>query len=157
MDFKGQVVLSAILVLVGMMFLVPVGTEKALASIDAVAKGGCIESLIHPMKSHPCYFTFMNRYLKPVGPPPSEFTTAPNSGTVVTWSTTGNGGHSEEGWVQYNVEGLGPVKLHFDNPALGQNSCRIEAPPTPGLIRNCHAGSGFHAKFTYHLTAFAKK
>jgi hypothetical protein len=95
----------------------------------------------------------MNRYLKPVGPPPAEFTTAPNSGTVVSWATTGNGGHTEEGWVQYNVEGLGPVKLHFDNPWLGSNSCSVEASSTPGIIQKCDAGSGFDALFKYHLSA----
>jgi hypothetical protein len=42
MDYMGQTaVLSAVFVLVGMVFLVPAITEKALAGVKAVAKGIC--------------------------------------------------------------------------------------------------------------------
>ncbi len=60
MDYKGQTaVLSAILILVGMIFLVPAITEKALAIVQGRAYGTCGPE----GQTHPCQFTFLEKEL----------------------------------------------------------------------------------------------
>jgi len=85
MDLRGQTaVLSAILVLVGMVFLVTATTEKAVAIVRAIAKGVCG----HEGQTHPCQFTLEDKKLEA-----GRWTSEPTqSGTVVTWSTEGNPG-----------------------------------------------------------------
>jgi hypothetical protein len=147
MDYKGQTaIFSAIFVLVGMMLLVPTGTEKALAAIHAVATGTCGAS--------PCQFTLMFSALDR-----GAWTSEPTqSGTRVTWATTGGGLGDEKGVVGYKVgaELYSVVaKLYFENPAIGSNKCNVEIiyskSPYPPLSGSCHAGSGFNAEFTYTL------
>jgi hypothetical protein len=143
MDYRGQTaVLSAILVLVVMMFLVPAITEKALALIHATVKGVCGPE----GQTHSCYLTFYDKHLYSgkwwMGPT--------GGGTSTSWQTSGTlplGTGDEKGWVQYSVEGLGPVKLDFDNPAVGSNKCDV----VPSSAGTCHAGIGSIATFTYTL------
>ncbi len=59
--------LSVIFVLVGMVFLVPAVSEKALAIIHATATGTCgIATNLGPLNGivQPCEFTLMNKELK---------------------------------------------------------------------------------------------
>ena len=42
MDYKGQTAVLSAFFLVGMIFLVPAITEKALAGVDATATGTCV-------------------------------------------------------------------------------------------------------------------
>jgi hypothetical protein len=151
MDFKGQTaVLSAILVIVGVIFLVPAITEKALAAIHATAKGAC-----GPGVGMACNFTLVKKDLKY-----GEWTSLPSeSGNVVTWSTGGGSPiGDEEGSVTYKVTGPSGQEetavLHFKNPVLGKNECDIK-----GIGGSCHfeQGStldplrGYNADFTYNL------
>ncbi len=149
MHFKGQTaVLSAIFVVVGMMFLVPVITEKALAAIHATAEGVCgLTRGIATSTTGPCHFTLVGSHLDF-----GQWTSQPTqSGTVVTWST--NGGNpigDEKGSVTYKV--TGPLTeetavLSFDNPVFGSNKCSIS-----GMAGSCTGpGKGYNADFTYNL------
>jgi hypothetical protein len=142
MDFKGQTTaLSAIVVFVGMVFLVPAITEKALAAITGVATGTCGPE----GQTHRCQFSFVDKSLdlgKWIGTPTE-------SGTKVSWSTTGNGVFGlpgdEKGSVTYKV-GEETAVLSFDNPMIGFNKCSIS-----GIGGSCTAGSGYNAVFTYNL------
>ena len=138
MDLKGQTtVLSAIFVLVGMMFLVPVITGKALATVHATASGVC-----GAFEKHPCNLIWTGQDLykgKWVSEPTKE-------GTVVTWSTEGNPQPGDEkGVVTYKI-GRDRVNLLFDNPLIGTNKCSVTAG-----FGTCTAGSGYNAAFTYKL------
>src|SRR5215831_2716222 len=101
MDFKGQTAaLSAVFVLVGMMFLVPAITEKALAIVNARATGTCGQPKGPYEHTYPCEFTLVKKSLDK-GKWASEPT---QSGTVVTWSTTGNPAPGDEkGSVTYKI------------------------------------------------------
>jgi len=153
MDFKGQTaLLSAVLVLVGMVFLVPAITEKALAGISASATGTCGPE----GQTHPCHFTLEGKTLDK-----GSWTSKPTqSGTLVTWSTTGvtetpapGMAHSvmwkvpgnEKGSVTYKV-GYETAVLSFDNPLIGSNKCSVS-----GIEGSCTAGKGMNADFTYNL------
>ncbi len=146
MDFKGQAAVLSAFVLVGMIFLVPAMTEKALGAIHATASGECGTKT----QAHPCQFTLVSRHLE-LGTWISQPTT---SGTRVTWSTGGNVG-DELGWVLYNVEG-GTAKLYFINPLVGSNECHLYN-LSAGMTGTCHAGKGQYADFTYNLRGFELK
>ena len=145
MDFRGQTaVLSAVFVLVGMVFLVPAITEKALAIIKASATGTCGPE----GQNHPCEFAIYNQHLYS-----GKWAMLPTpSGTSVSWETSGNPAPGDEkGWVQYNV-GANPkvaanVRLDFNNPAEGRNTCDV----VPSSAGTCDAGIGYIATFTYTL------
>ncbi len=146
MDYKGQTaVLLAIFVLVGMVFLVPLGTEKAMAGINATAKGTC--------DNKACEFTWVQQHLVE-----GRWVAEPQkSGTIVGWKTTSKNAMTggEEGWVNYKVGG-GTVQLWFRNPktfSFEKNTCQVNWPygMTPGLTGSCYAGSGQNADFTYDL------
>ena len=141
MDCNGQTaLLSAILVLVGMMFLVPAVIERALARIEATATGTCGPE----GQTHPCEFTLLGKNLYK-----GEFLEQPSeSGTSVKWVTGGNIG-DEEGSVLYKVEG-GRAQLWFKNPLVGSNECKIYS-STVESSSSCTAGQGMNAKFTYNL------
>ena len=152
----GMGVLSAILVLVGMVFLVSTITEKALAIINAEAKGTCgiaKEFGIITEISHPCEFTYVSKELKQ-----GQWCSYPtSSGTHVQWKTAGTScsgapfPHNEEGSVTYKVGG-GEAKLYFDSPAVGSNKCNIDIVSGLGtLTGGCYAGPGHSALFTYTM------
>jgi len=96
-------VLSAIFVLVGIMFLVPAITEKALAIIHATATGTCgIATNLGVFNgiAHPCEFTYMNKQLKQ-----GEWCSNPtSSGTRVQWGTAGTS-CSGSNLIPHNEEG----------------------------------------------------
>jgi hypothetical protein len=131
-----------------MVFLVPSITKKALASITAVATGTCGPE----GQTHPCQFSLVGKSLdfgKWIGTPTE-------SGTKVSWSTTGNekAQHlvieglpgDEKGSVTYKV-GEETAVLSFDNPMIGFNKCSIS-----GIGGSCTAGSGYNdAVFKYDL------
>jgi hypothetical protein len=166
MDFKGQTaVLSAILVLVGMIFLVHAITEKALAEytptiqIHATAKGVCTAAtpnmprVTNAVVTHPCQFTFEGKNLEK-----GKWTSSPSeSGTDVTWSAEATctarlclGGVLGEsgiiGSVTYKV-GEETAVLSFENPVIGYNKCGIS-----GIGGSCTGpGKGYNAEFQYNL------
>ncbi|HYA82733.1 MAG TPA: hypothetical protein VEH06_04700 [Candidatus Bathyarchaeia archaeon] len=98
MDYKRQTtVLSVIFVLVGIMFLVPAITQKALAGIQAVAEGTCSGG-----PPHPCEFSFVGKTLG--GSSTAKWISEPTkSGTRVTWATTAGGFGDERGSVTYSL------------------------------------------------------
>jgi hypothetical protein len=146
MDFKRQTaVLPAIFVLVGMFFLVPAITEKALATVHAIATGEC--GYIGQIR--PCQFTLVSKHLEF-----GTWTSQPSpSRTVVTWSTTGGKPFGDEkGSVTYKV-GEGTAVLSFENPVIGFNKCSVsmELHGVIGSGGSCTVGKGQNAEFTYNL------
>jgi hypothetical protein len=147
MDYKRQsTVLSVIFVLVGMMFLVPSITEKAMA-FEARADGKC--------GNGPCILNFGSALLFQ-----GKFVKEPTSGTIVTWSA-----HRTilthfpipilsgiDGRVAYRVPNHGNelVQFIFNSPFIGPNSCKIDIiPPVPGSHLACDKGSGLNPKYFY--------
>lgn len=125
-------VLSVMFILVGIVFLVPAMTEKALAAIDAFVVVDKILLCGH----HLVCFTnikghmFQGRFLK-----------APTGRTGINWITEGSGlfGGTERGYVTADTAGeRGPVTLHFFNPAKGTNTCSVE----PTGRGSCTIGKG---------------
>jgi hypothetical protein len=157
MDYRGQTaVLSAILVLVGMMFLVHAITEKALAVIHATAKGVCGKDNPPYTTTRPCEFSLFSDHLD-VG----QWTSQPTQyGTVVTWSTKGYCVEGcigdEKGSVTYRIYNPLDMKvqtravLSFENPLIGSNKCGVGT-SGGGLEGDCTAGKGMNADFTYNL------
>ena len=138
MDYKGQTaVLLSIFVLVGMMFLVPAVTERALARIEATATGTCGPE----GQTHPCEFTLLGKNLNK-----GKFVEQPSeSGTSVKWVTAGNPAPGdEEGSVLYKVEGA-RAQLWFKNPSVGSNECKIYS-STLESSSSCTAGQGNFAQ-----------
>jgi hypothetical protein len=156
MDYRGQTaVLPAILVLVGMMFLVPAITEKALAAIHATARGTCGVDNPPYTTTRPCEFSIDDIHLDF-----GQISQPTPHGTVVTWSTTGYGS-DEKGSVTYLVcynvstngacwHGSPKAVLSFENPLIGSNKCGVET-SGEGLVGDCTAGKGMNADFTYNL------
>ena len=148
MDYKGQTaVLLSIFVLVGMIFLVPAITEKALAVIFATAR--C---------DRPCHFTLVGKTLDE-----GRWDVTPTaSGDTVKWTTTGNPQPgNEKGSVTYDVSfgsilsnpGPKTAVLSFESPVSGRdNKCDINLHPTTTQINgSCEAGKGLIADFTYTI------
>src|SRR5215469_16172878 len=114
MDYKRQTaVLSSIFVVVGMIFLVPAITQKALAGVDATMTGVCGPE----GQTHPCQLNLEVAKLSS-----GTWVSKPTeSGTVVNWKTTGNLG-DEKGTVTYfvgDVLNKVRVRAEFDNPLIG--------------------------------------
>ena len=142
--------MSVLFVLVGMVFLVSAGTEKAQAVVSATGSGECGPTT----STKSCMFTFVKK--EGVDCASCKWVTEPTtSGTVVTWTTTGGGLRDEDGSVTYKVQSTTSgatieAKLGFSNPVFGSNKCYIIAtPPTPG--QSCNAGSGQSAHFQYKV------
>jgi hypothetical protein len=133
--------LTVVFVLVlGMMFLVPVITGKALG-----------ETLAQVFRTN-VDFTGKTYYLDAgvfVNSPPSD---AFNNDKVY-WSTTGTGFYGDEkGYVQYHVQDknkndLGTVTFEFSNPAKGTNTCSVRG--SPGIATKCSITQGVHATLNY--------
>lgn len=154
MDFKGQTtVLSAIIVLAGMMFLFPAITKKALAiaTLNMHATATCAS---FPGQNHPCQFTLVSKNLEK-----GEWTSPPSeSGTVVTWSTKGictDFCSGITGSVTYKVTGgvspqYSTAVLYFHVDPFGFNKCRVSgmAGAGSGTCKSPVKGSG---DFTYNL------
>jgi hypothetical protein len=143
MHYKRQTaVLSVMFVLVGMMFLVPAMTEKALASIAATA------DTVTCCFSHLKYHMDSGRFIIP----PIVFPTRPDE---LTWLTIGSsspfGGGDEKGFVAADVTPLHiHVIFHFFNPARGTNTCSVDPPPP---VVTCTISQGVHAgaRFIVHI------
>jgi hypothetical protein len=132
MDYKRQTtVLSVVFVLVGMMFLVPAITEKALAAIDAFV---VVDKIL--LCPHLVCFTNIKGHMFE-----GRFVKAPTGRTGINWITAGRGlfGGTERGYVTADTAGQrGPVTLHFFNPAKGTNTCSVE----PSDRGKCTIGQG---------------
>jgi hypothetical protein len=129
-------VLSIMFVLVGMMFLVPVITEKAQASINANAftRLCCF--------SHVRAHMYTGSFL--AGPRPPGWPFEPITNELI-WTTIGPVPYGDErGYVSADVGPSHiPVIFHFNNPASGSNTCSGErAGP---VIVTCAISSGVHA------------
>jgi hypothetical protein len=148
MDYKRQTaVLSVIFVLVGMMFIVPAITEKAMALLVARADGKC--------GTTPCHFRLVGYGIAIRGG--KYLDTPTRDGTVVTWSA-----HRTilfptpivsgiEGFVNYAVGNV-HVIFHFNSPFIGPNSCKIVIHPSvPGSHTACDKGSGLNPKYFYFI------
>jgi hypothetical protein len=135
MDYKRQTaVLSAMFVLVGMMFLVSAITEKAQATIDATAStSSCCFSNV---KAH----LYAGSFLLGPGPPGNPFGPIKNE---LRWITKGSGFYGDE--KGYVAADAGPshvsVTFHFFYPAKGRNTCGVE----PHYLGRCTITQGVHA------------
>jgi hypothetical protein len=141
MDYKGQTtVLAAIFVLVGMVFLVPTITEKALAVVTGAVYGTCGAPDSQPQIDNPCVFTISGVELKGADAPNVKWTSYPacinpQTGdrnpdcTSLSWATKGDcltfamtdflsakAGCDEQGTVQVKVGGGGEASLYFNSP-----------------------------------------
>lgn len=139
---KKMTVLSAILVLVGMVFVVSAITEKALADVNAVATlTKC------PPSQGQCSMTVAGSGLDS-----GKWVERPTaSGDTVRWKTTGPG--NEQGAVTVEAQGL-KTFLFFKNPWFGRNSCGIRGSVVSSHSSfggSCEAGYGNNADFTYTL------
>jgi hypothetical protein len=137
MDYKRQTtVLSVMFLLVGLIFLVSVQTENALASIAARASTTVGD------------FKFVSSHLGD-----GKFVLEPTKGPskIVRWSTEGNGifGGDEQGYVVYEVSGYGQVTFLFSNPSIGDNTCNIHAPSD--LAATCSITQGADAIARYYI------
>jgi hypothetical protein len=173
-DFKAQrAVLSAILVIVGMIFLAPTITEKALAIVVGSATGTCGPE----GRTQPCEFIIVNKELKGADAPNVRWEHGPSctgSGTTpctrVQWETRGTpaacseflsakAGCDEEGSVQVKVGG-GEASLYFINPGrLGiPNDCDVKILDAgPGkLAGSCEKTIGLASDMTYDLHSASK-
>jgi hypothetical protein len=129
--------LSLFFVLVWMMFLVPVITEKALALTDAVAYAPAFTEFSN-VRGHMDDGKFVS------GP------TLSGDRKIIFWTTAGTGffGGDEKGYVQADVTGYGIVKFDFFNPASGRNTCSVVAPITLQAECTITQGISAYAKYT---------
>jgi len=129
--------LSLVFVLGGMMFLVPVITEKALALTDAAAYAPAFTDFSN-LRTHLDDGKFV------FGP------TLSGDRKIIFWTTTGTGifGGDETGYVQADVTGYGIVTFYFSNPASGRNTCSIVAPITLQTECTITQGISAYAKYT---------
>jgi hypothetical protein len=145
MDYKRQTAVVAIFALVGMMFVVPAITGKAMAlpsKVVARADGRC--------GTTPCDLRLITYVLI------SGFwvITPTQDGTLVGWNAQAiHGVGNVAGVVTYGIihdgERVGTATFTFLNPLVGPNHCTIVTiPSVPGA---CDKGSGHDAKFFYHF------
>lgn len=144
MDYKRQTtVLSVIFVLVGMMFLFPAISEKALARTSATAYSlsCCIYS---NLRAHLDAGKFV---FGPTGAPPG-----PGAGVILSWITAGTGfiGGDEKGFVEADVHDHGTVRFYFNNPDSGANTCQTVASDL-NLVAKCSITQGADATAKYIL------
>jgi hypothetical protein len=148
-DYEGQttVLAATSFVLVGMMFLVPGITEKALGAVHATAKVVC-GTTTGSLYQNRCQLTLEGKTLDE-GRWISEPTQYGTAHSPVTWSTAGKPPFGDEkGSVTYIVSG--PLEqrtavLTFYNPVLGINKCDVKG----SAYGYCTAGKGQSAEFTY--------
>ena len=136
-DYKRTTtVLSVMFVLVGMMFLVPAMTEKALATIEAAAE--CVESCSGSFSNISGHMSAGMFLLPPMFRPFEK---------DIIWITKGPGFYgNERGYVVANV-GIfhGKVTFYFNNPARGDNTCEA----VPDFVARCTITQGVHATASY--------
>ncbi|HXX96927.1 MAG TPA: hypothetical protein VEL11_07410 [Candidatus Bathyarchaeia archaeon] len=142
-----SVVLSVIFLFVGMIFVVPAITEKAMASIHATASGTCGSK----GEVIPCILVWNHQNMFNgvfVKQPDKEPT------TKATWSTAPKtAGWWEDGYVDYKFGG-GLVRLEFVNPpAPSTNTCHVDViQGGPGAASgNCKITQGARSVVTYEL------
>jgi hypothetical protein len=127
-----------------MMFVVPAITTKALAGVNAVATITYCHSR--------CGMTVGDSSLQS-----GKWVEHPTvSNDTVRWKTTGNPpGGNEKGTVDVHgtMGALGNLRLTFNNPWFGRNSCKVLVLSVGNFFGRCEAGYGNNADFTYTLTA----
>ncbi len=137
--------LTVVFVLVGMMFLVPAITEKALAITYAFTD-------LDGPHFYDTDIPFTNLRWHLDAGKFDEVPHFPTSGPPVqgglTWTTEGTGifGGDEKGYVQVDVSRphlwasqpkvLGTVTFHFSNPLSGTNTCSVDT-PSPEIAVGC--------------------
>ncbi len=140
MDYKRQnTVLSVMFILVGMMFLVPATTEKALAIITATARTTicCF--------SHVTWGLSAGRWI---------FEPKLASPTEIYWKTAGRifPPSAETGYVRASVgPAHSPVVFSFHSPSVGLNGCAI-SPPFFGTCTVLPPVAPLPAIFGYFVT-----
>lgn len=73
-------------------------------------------------------------------------------GPTIVWKTTGYGGN-EIGYIESNFEGFGKVRLGFENPTSGRNTCETFS-PSPSLFVGCFISQGVNAKAFFQVGLF---
>jgi hypothetical protein len=153
MHYKRQTaVLSVMFVLVGMMFLVPAITGKAMAQLIARADGKC--------GTTPCNLTITGYHLwngKWVKIPTRD-------GIYVRWSASrapsiGEPNLGINGFVDVTATAIpgAPGKVYatfnFRSPIIGPNECSITIswPSPPVQHKACDKGSGINPKYFYYF------
>jgi hypothetical protein len=139
---KQTIVLSVMFLLVATMFIVPVITEKALASINA----GAI-SFIGPW-SNASWDLSAGRF---VLPPIAQV--VEHQRYTLIWVTTGSGlfgGGDERGYVAAYTDHF---KFYFDffNPRKGPNTCEVSPDGYGPIHATCTITQGVHARATYQV------
>ncbi len=128
----------AFVLIVGMMFLVPVITGKALAlTISRVFRTNVyLFNGSYKLDAG----MFLYGYVRNPVPPPEAY----HNDTLVGWWTAGSNfpliPGAKKGSVkydvytaEYNTHHLGTVYFYFSNPANGQNTCSVVTEPPPYL------------------------
>jgi hypothetical protein len=150
---KRTTLLSLVFVCVGMMFLVPVITGEALGL--TIAKVGLSHEgrAIHGELS----IVFEHLYAGEYAVKPFCQNGAGYSPNFCMWTTKGSGifGGDEKGWVEVHVDArpytIGTVKLLFDNPSSGTNTCSSEGTLSNGAKVSCDIEQGNVAMATYDI------
>jgi hypothetical protein len=152
------VMLLAIFLCGGMMFVVPSITEKAMATndntIEARAEGQCGPT----GDVKPCILTWGGQHMYH-----GYFQLSPSKGPteVATWKSANNGrALDNEGYVYYEFGGnsaanRGIVQLDFYNPGNGANTCHVNVIKggPGGASGRCTISSGNTALAVYTLSS----
>ena len=127
-------VLTGALILVGMMFLIPAITDKALGAIDNFVWD------YSKFKVQCCTYHLQE----------GQFTTNPtvqNEGNIF-WSTQGKPvGGLEAGYITATIkfeDKTASANFGWSNPTLGDNNCVVNIdPPLKGILKlSCYIGGG---------------
>jgi hypothetical protein len=151
MDYKRQTAaLSVMFVLVGMMFIVPAITEKAMAQLVARADGKC--------GTGPCTLILRNAFLVEGRWVPNH--TPTHAGQVVTWAAHRvptllppyASGIAGQAIYQVYPDGHRAAVFSFDSPFILPNTCKIQIiPPVSGSHLACDKGSGISPEMFYYF------
>jgi hypothetical protein len=153
MGYNRTTQLSLVFVFVGMMFLVPVITGKALgltiAKVGLSHEGRAIHGELSIVFEHLDAGVYV---VKPFCQNGAGYN--PN---FCMWTTKGSGvfGGDEKGWVEVHVDArpftIGTVKLLFSNPSSGENTCNSEGTLSNGAKVSCTIEQGNVAMATYDI------
>ncbi len=152
---RSQIILTVAFVLVGMIFLIPAITEKALGLTS-----GCVDTkdYIFNVQSH----MYNGKFRAEPKIEKTDFTSGLCSShcsgiSCLNWQTTGTGafGGTEDGYVKFDVgkprpssEYVGTVTAHFKNPASGTNTCSVDT-TSPDIAVKCAITQGSDSAVKY--------
>lgn len=151
-DYKLQTAILIGIIFTGVMFLVPVITQKAMATIFGTLTGNCRGDRGHVV---PCKFLPLQKNLTS-----GRWIEAPNLEEPCVeckWVTNSNFFGNEEGTIVFQVLNYDPdfndiFTVYFHNPRFGSNKCSITPTYPFNYFRSCDAEFGFILKMTHHLS-----